>query len=221
MDRTGVGAGAALALTVLLTARLIANRLPTYAAGTGVTTIAGGLRWSLALFFVPALAVRYGVNFGTSPLAAATGGVIVLAAAIYAIRDGLPPSRPGRRVMSLAQLSLATMAGRRCEMVSAFIGDIVHHDQPITPFGKPFRISEVGRFLRGIFYFDMQKVTDTRDLHAYGTAGHRIPCRVGDQLRCCHLRDIRGVVFDPGRSRDGAYQIACDFCAERFRRQTL
>jgi hypothetical protein len=103
--------GAATALVVLLAARLIANRLPVYAVGTGVSTIDMGLRWSLALFFVPALAVRYGVNFGTPLLATAAGGVIVLAAAFHAAWDGLLPSLAGQRLRSLTQLSLAGAAG--------------------------------------------------------------------------------------------------------------
>jgi hypothetical protein len=99
---------AAAALAVLLAVRLIDGRFPAYAAGTGVAVIAAGLRWSLALFFVPALAVRYGVNFGTSLPAAAAGGVILLAAAVHAGQEGLPPRR---RVISVAQLSMAGAAG--------------------------------------------------------------------------------------------------------------
>jgi hypothetical protein len=103
--------GAAIALAVLLSARLMAERLPAYGVGAGVSAITVGLRWSLALFFVPALAVRYGVNFGTPLVAAAAGGLIVLAAVWYAARDALLPVRPGQRLRLLTQLSLAAAAG--------------------------------------------------------------------------------------------------------------
>jgi peptidoglycan biosynthesis protein MviN/MurJ (putative lipid II flippase) len=66
-------------------------------------------RWRC--FFVPALAVRYGVNFGTPLVAAAAGGLIVLAAVWYAARDALLPVRPGQRLRLLTQLSLAAAAG--------------------------------------------------------------------------------------------------------------
>jgi hypothetical protein len=45
--------GAATALAVLLSARLMADRLPAYGVGTGVSAITVGLRWSLALLFCP------------------------------------------------------------------------------------------------------------------------------------------------------------------------
>jgi hypothetical protein len=102
--------GAATALAVLPAARLIAGRRPT-GGGAAVSAIALGLRWSLGLFFVPALAVRYGVNFGTPIVAAATGCVIVLAAAWYVARDALLPVHSGRRFRLLVQLAGAAVAG--------------------------------------------------------------------------------------------------------------
>jgi hypothetical protein len=103
--------GATAALVVLLAARLIANRLPAYGVGAGVSAIALGLRWSLALFLVPALAVRYGINFGTPIVAAAAAVLVLLAAARHAVRDALLPILPGQRHRALAQLSLAAVAG--------------------------------------------------------------------------------------------------------------
>ncbi|MQY03265.1 hypothetical protein ACRB68_13070 [Actinomadura sp. RB68] len=57
--------------------------------------IAGGLRWGLAFFFVPALAIRYGVTFGHPAVAAAAGLLVAGAAAAAAVREapGLPAGR--------------------------------------------------------------------------------------------------------------------------------
>lgn len=85
--------GAVLALGILTVARSIRVEGMPAAPGGGVATIAAGLSWSLALFFVPALAVRYGVNVATPAVAAAAGALIVLVAAAQAVRAGLPERR--------------------------------------------------------------------------------------------------------------------------------
>ncbi|MGH3389045.1 MAG: hypothetical protein ACRDOO_09225 [Actinomadura sp.] len=104
--------GALIALAVLVCARTLrpggVSPVPTLPGG-GVATIAAGLRWSLALFLVPALAVRYGVNFATPLVAAAAGGVIVLAAAVHAVREGPPANR--WILVWTAQLPMAAVAG--------------------------------------------------------------------------------------------------------------
>ncbi|MER6128148.1 hypothetical protein ABT173_37375 [Streptomyces sp. NPDC001795] len=108
--------GAAVALAVLVAVRAAASRFPGHAAvGAAVTTVGSGLRWSLALFFVPALAVRYGVNFGSPLLAAAAGGCVLLVAAVRAVREGLGDRRllrnPERLSTGVGQLGFAAAAG--------------------------------------------------------------------------------------------------------------
>jgi hypothetical protein len=91
--------GAAAALVVLLTTRTIATRLPPPPpAGPAVATIAHALRWGLALFLVPALAIRYGINFGTPLLAAAAGATVLLTAAGRALREIPTPHPPPLRL---------------------------------------------------------------------------------------------------------------------------
>lgn len=80
--------GALVALLALGAARASGVLLPASALpGAAVTAVAFGLRWSLALFMVPALAVRYGVTFGTPLLAALAGLAVVVAAAICSVLD--------------------------------------------------------------------------------------------------------------------------------------
>jgi hypothetical protein len=107
--------GAAVALTVLVVARMVAARLPGRAVGAAVATARSGLRWSLALFFVPALSVRYGVNFGSPLLAAGAGACIAVVASVLAVWERLS-GRQHQRIdlytfMLLSQLGLATAAG--------------------------------------------------------------------------------------------------------------
>lgn len=84
-----VAPGAAVALLVLVAARWAAARGTggTARAGGAVAFVGHGVWWFLALFWVPALAVRYGVTFGTPLLAAVAGLALLLAAAVLALRD--------------------------------------------------------------------------------------------------------------------------------------
>ena len=83
--------GAAAALAVLAAARcgaaLADRRAP--AAGAAVATVADGLGRALALFFVPALAVRYGGSFGTPLLAAGAAAAVLLRSAPAVERRGV------------------------------------------------------------------------------------------------------------------------------------
>lgn len=84
--------GAAVALLALVAARRRAARdageVHRRARAGGVVAVVGrGLWWFLALFWVPALAIRYGVTFGTPLLAAATGLGLLSAASAMALRD--------------------------------------------------------------------------------------------------------------------------------------
>ncbi|MDT0467182.1 hypothetical protein [Streptomyces gibsoniae] len=107
--------GAVVASAVLVAVRVAASGFPGRAAvGAAVTTVGSGLRWALALFLVPALAVRYGVNFGSPLLAAAGGGCVVLVAAVRALREGLGARRSGsptQLFMVAGQLGFAAVAG--------------------------------------------------------------------------------------------------------------
>ncbi|MFI6487458.1 hypothetical protein [Streptomyces sp. NPDC050564] len=104
----GVGALGVLRLTV---ARLPA-RPPE--PGPAVSLVGQAVRRWLALFFVPALAIRYGVTFGTPALAAGAGLSTMAVAGLYALRDVStvqdPP--PYRHVFGLvAQLVVASLVG--------------------------------------------------------------------------------------------------------------
>jgi hypothetical protein len=88
--------GAVIALAVLAVTRVAAGRLRGRGPSAGgAATIASGLRWSLALFFVPALAVRYGVTFATPALSAGAGLLVAVVAGGHAVRAGLAETRGG------------------------------------------------------------------------------------------------------------------------------
>ncbi|MFC1429420.1 hypothetical protein ACEZDB_01945 [Streptacidiphilus sp. N1-3] len=79
--------GAAVALVVLVGCRTLARRLrPSAPPGPAVAAMGSGLRWFLVLFFAPALAVRYAVNFGTPWVALGAVAVLALTAAWLALR---------------------------------------------------------------------------------------------------------------------------------------
>jgi hypothetical protein len=103
--------GALVALCVLVAARAASSRLPEGESGLALTSVVVGLRWALLLFFVPALAVRYGVNFGTPLIAAAAGLAVCLAAAIHALRETLPGTGTARIAAWAAQTAVALLAG--------------------------------------------------------------------------------------------------------------
>lgn len=103
--------GAIVALCVLVAARWASPRLAWGEAGPAMSSIVGGLRWALLLFFVPALAVRYGVNFGTPLLAAGAGVLVCLAAAAHALREVLGEEATTRRLLWAGQVAVALLAG--------------------------------------------------------------------------------------------------------------
>jgi hypothetical protein len=103
--------GAAIAACVLVGARWFSVRTGPGQAGAALSSIAGGLRWALLLFFVPALAVRYGVNFGTPLIAGAAGLLICLVAAACALRDTLSGLGPARIALWAVQAAVALLAG--------------------------------------------------------------------------------------------------------------
>ncbi|MGW3356102.1 hypothetical protein ACWDFL_11855 [Streptomyces bungoensis] len=100
-ERLPVAAAAFVALAGL---RRAAARLPDpVAPGPTLTFALHALRHWLALFFLPALAVRYGVMFGTPELAAAAGVAVVVAAIVLARREAAPDAkRLGLAVLAAA-----------------------------------------------------------------------------------------------------------------------
>ncbi|MGI5402463.1 hypothetical protein ACQEVG_24065 [Streptomyces sp. CA-135486] len=111
LDDRGLLALAAVgALTV---SRVIAVRLPARSApGPSVMFLGHALRHWLTLFFVSALAVRYGVAFGTPELAAGAGLLMALVAMAYAMRDAVADPAPGGSALLLVgQLGCAVVAG--------------------------------------------------------------------------------------------------------------
>jgi len=107
--------GAVAAGVVLAASRLVATRLrrrPAGPAGPGISTLTVGLSWWLALFMIPALAIRYELGFGSSLLAAAAGLLIIGAAtasAIFEVYAELPLT--GRAAATRRWLLGLTVAG--------------------------------------------------------------------------------------------------------------
>jgi hypothetical protein len=111
--------GAAAAGVLLVVARFAAARLrrrrldgPT---GAGLDTLDTGLSWWLGLFLVPALAIRYELGFGSWMIAAGAGVLVIVVAAVGALREvagRLPVGRyPAVRRTWLIQLAAALLAG--------------------------------------------------------------------------------------------------------------
>jgi hypothetical protein len=101
---------AALAGAALIGARVAAARLPTRESGRGVASIRSSFGWFLVLFFIPALPVRYGLDFGARYVAVLAGLIVLAAAGGLGVRDAFARS-PGRAGLWLAQMGAATLAG--------------------------------------------------------------------------------------------------------------
>ena len=96
--------GAAIAAAVLVLARVLARRVSVRSSGPGLAALIRLVDWFFVVFFVPALAIRYGLIFGL-PALAAVAGVVVGAVAI-----GLGLGRsPGRAL--LGELAVALLGG--------------------------------------------------------------------------------------------------------------
>lgn len=101
--------GAAVALVVLAVARVVDARTRAVAIPFGAVATAGALlRWFLVLFLVPALAIRYGVTFGSAPLALAAALLVAVTAVALTLRAGALGGRP---LVVIAQLVAAAAAG--------------------------------------------------------------------------------------------------------------
>jgi hypothetical protein len=106
---------AAVAAGALAAARLVARRraATARAAGDGVRTVSGGLAWFAALFFVPALPVRYAMDLGTPWLTVAGAALVAVTTAGLTVRDVVAGPGRSRRAVGrwLAQVVLASAAG--------------------------------------------------------------------------------------------------------------
>jgi hypothetical protein len=82
---------------ILALARLLAT-------GPGMTALIGVLGWFLVVFFVPALAIRYGLNFGLPVLGAVAGLAVVAGALVVGV------GRAAGKAL-LTELAVALVAG--------------------------------------------------------------------------------------------------------------
>ncbi|TDC57576.1 hypothetical protein E1281_04485 [Actinomadura sp. KC345] len=104
--------GAVIAMCVLVGARWATSRLrPGGEAGVALSSVAGGLRWAFVVFFVPALAVRYGPNVGAPLVAAVAALAVCLVAAVCALRDALAGAGTRRIALWAVQAVAALAAG--------------------------------------------------------------------------------------------------------------
>ncbi|GAA4554602.1 hypothetical protein GCM10023192_89480 [Amycolatopsis samaneae] len=96
--------GAAIATAVLVLARVLARRVRDGPCGSGLAALIRSAEWLAVVFFVPALAIRYGLNFGLPALAVVAGVTVVVAALALGILRA-----PGRA--PLGELAAALLAG--------------------------------------------------------------------------------------------------------------
>jgi hypothetical protein len=141
-DLAPIAAGGATAQTALrlAAARLRSRRPP----GPAVAFAGHALRRWLAFFFVPALAVRYGVAFGTPALAAGAGLLVAAAGIGYALRDTLPADRRGRRLGVLSgQLGCAVLAGAATAYAAVRWSTDPYYEAALLRAGAVFLVTAV------------------------------------------------------------------------------
>ncbi len=112
--------GAGLALAALAGARAAARHVPSRQPGRGVDVIGRSFGWFLVLFFVPALPVRYGLNFGLRDLSAAVGLALITAAVGCGAREALARA-PGRLAVWAGQMALTVVGGLAGACVSLLL----------------------------------------------------------------------------------------------------
>ncbi|MEU1463798.1 hypothetical protein ABZ467_24450 [Streptomyces sp. NPDC005727] len=153
-DRLPVALAAAGVLAGL---RWAAHRSRADRAGPdlAVPFVRHALRYWLALFFVPALVVRYGVLFGTPQLAAAAAlalaatacawaGRVVLAGARHA--TGGPGRSAGRRVLALVllgELACAVLAGAGAAYLAARLSPPSYYEVRLLSVASAFLVTAV------------------------------------------------------------------------------
>jgi hypothetical protein len=107
-------------------AHLLRRRLRPSDPGRSVSTLTTGLGWFLALFFVPALPVRYALSFGSRPIAVAAGTVVVVVAValtVARLRSGVlyvvPASLVGIAVAAATLFALPSGGYPEARLLSA------------------------------------------------------------------------------------------------------
>jgi hypothetical protein len=104
-----------VARVLVRTRRLAVSRRPPSHPGPGIDTLATALVWFTALFFVPALSIRYAIGFADAPLAGLATAAVALVAAALTVRDvygRLPAPRDRRAVIGwVAGAGLAVVVG--------------------------------------------------------------------------------------------------------------
>jgi hypothetical protein len=113
-----VAPGAAIAGVVLALARIFARRVPARDPGPGMAVLIRSLGWFLVLFFVPALAIRYGLIFGLPALGAVAGVVVVAVTLVVGI--GRAPGRPLLLELGAALLGGVVLAGPAYLLASGY-----------------------------------------------------------------------------------------------------
>ncbi|MGW0081427.1 hypothetical protein [Streptomyces sp. NPDC003393] len=210
-DRLPVASAAAGLLAAL---RGVAHRLrdDRSAAGLAMSFVWHALfRW-LALFFVPALAVRYGVMFGTPWSAAGAGLVIGAASCLPAGRDavagtadvtdaaGFPPGRRRTRALRLAgRLTCAGLVGTGAAYV------VVTVSRTLSP--GPYYET---RALLGATAFLVTAVTAVGAVDAVGRRRTGVSPPAQARLRAAAepRRPRHAPVREPGRSAGGGHRPA-------------
>ena len=96
------------AAIVLVAARFAARRPATVLAGAGMDTLSRLFHWFLALFFLPALALRYGLGFGAPILSTVASVVLIVVAFVRSAREAVSAVRT--RAL-LAQMHVTVGAG--------------------------------------------------------------------------------------------------------------
>ncbi len=138
----GLTALAALAVLRWADARLPGRPRP----GPAVDFVGHAVRGWPAFFLVPALAVRYGVTFGTPVAAAGAALLTMAAAALHAVRTVLrdpPGSRPGRPWWPAVQLGTAALVGAGAAYVVARQAVGSYYEAALLPAGVAFLVTAI------------------------------------------------------------------------------
>jgi hypothetical protein len=149
----------ALAAAVLLLGlRRVASRLEGRPARGGLTLafLQHVLRYWLCLFFVPALAVRYGVLFGTPQLAAGAGLVVAATACALAAREVLAEARktvdwavvpldgqPAPGLLLARRLGCAVLAGTGAACLAAWLTPRSYYEVTLLSETAAFLVATV------------------------------------------------------------------------------
>lgn len=149
----------ALAAAVLLLGlRRVASRLQGRPARRGLTLafLQHALRYWLSLFFVPALAVRYGVLFGTPQLAAGVALATAATACASAARDvlaeerkatvgsvGSPDGQPPPGLLLARRLGCAVLAGTGAACLAAWLTPRSYYEVMLLSVTAAFLVATV------------------------------------------------------------------------------